>query len=274
MATDIESFIGNMLKKGNAASKKANADVVYTATFMKGNSKQKVMIDMHVKNIRKQVNALIPIENPEKIKIDLNFKDGAFIDTGICDLTSKHEQPVMQGGFKGFGEAEINQMVDQRLQERQRIMDFDQMKQQLEEMNIEREELEKYVEQLEKRHLEMEEELEGKKNIRYYAGMLGDILESFGISKERLKKPLVELMGISETESRQIPNNSDQSGIVEESLSEEQRKRQEIINLICDYLKTTSNKTLTEIFSIFSEIEKNNTLAIEISQYIMNRKNH
>jgi hypothetical protein len=182
----------------------------------------------------------------------------------------------VESGFKGFGETDINRIVDERYRERQRMTEYEQLKERVLELAEENEELHDTIDGLESENSRLEQEIEGKKQIKYYAGMLGDILESFGIAKDRVKRPLAELMGINEGEqpTKEISeHSSDESGILEqEKKSPEEAKRSEIISLISEYLRTTSNQTLASVFSIFSEIEANNDLADQILQFINQQK--
>ncbi|MBI4946372.1 MAG: hypothetical protein HY840_08225, partial [Bacteroidetes bacterium] len=145
-----------------------------------------------------------------------------------------------------------------------------------------------------------EEALESKKQVKYYAGMLGDILESIGIKKDKLRKPLAELMGLDDNEDKdekkKLTSKQDNSGIVDENksqnttqeqsssentsgnnatsqaMSEDEQKRSEIIALISQYLTNVNNQLLGEIFTIFSEIESDKTLAPNIIEYITKLK--
>jgi hypothetical protein len=154
------------------------------------------------------------------------------------------------------------------------------LKERVLELTGENEELRDTIEELENHTSQVESELENKKQIRYYAGMLGDILESFGIARDKVKKPLAELMGLNDTveNTKSIePKRDDGSGIVEtrepvKGLSAEEQKRNEIIALVAEYLKTTSNEILGEIFTIFSEVEQDNGLAPEIVVFINQKK--
>jgi hypothetical protein len=85
-------------------------------------------------------------------------------------------------------------------------------------------------------------------------------------------------MGINDTDekSKSIEAKTDNSGIVDEpksASSTEEQKRTEIISLVAEYLKTTSNQTLANVFSIFSEIEADNSISDKIIQYINTLKN-
>jgi len=189
------------------------------------------------------------------------------------------QQIPIQPEFRGFGEAEINTIVDQRFRERQQKEEFEQLRVQVGELTKELEEQTNWVDELETENEQLKTELESKKQVRYYAGMLGDILEGIGISKEKIRNPIASLMGVTENEkptevSQSTQQHNDSSGIVEdeEPISPEQKKRDEVISLMNDYLNATDNQTLANLFTIFSEIESNQTKAIDIMTFIHSNK--
>lgn len=286
-ATNISNFLTNMRKKAKNEGTKLDKRIMYTATFINGRSHRKVLEKMDALMLIKQVNTLLEVEKPEKIKIDLFTESGEYVDMNVCDVIDNTPQLNQPLPFKGFGEAEINQIVDQRLSERQRQIEHEELKEEVKQLTDENEELENRIEELENKNSELEAELATKKEVKYYAGMLGDILESFGIKKENIKKPIAELMGISERKDAErkelAAKTTDNSGIVEEQPepqkptevnhgSPEEQKRNELITLIAEYLKTTSIIVLAKIFSIFSDIEANNAVADELIEYLQKRK--
>ena len=182
--------------------------------------------------------------------------------------TDEAEKPST---LQGLGEIEINQLVDERFKQRQQTSEFESMKGKVADLFSENEQLQDEIEDLRNQKEELEKELDSKKNIRYYAGMLGDILESFGIEKSAIRKPLAGLMGIEETAKPKLPD-TDHSGIVENASPEEER-RSEIISLISEYLRSTSNQALVKVFSIFSEVEKDEKVADTILEFLNTSKN-
>jgi len=115
--------------------------------------------------------------------------------------------------------------------------------------------------------------LSDKKNFKYYAGITGDILQSFGIKKEMVAKPLAGLLaGSQETETTAIEENasSDTSGIVDEDtpVSQPKNRRQEMIDLLTMYLQNIDTATLEKLFAIFSEVEDNHDKADQILIYL------
>lgn len=248
-------------------------DVLFSAIFITGKERTK-LVDRAPVGQLSLITKNLKCENPDKIRIELyNGKDNPN-PLWLKELVLVHPEP--EAGptpFNGLGETEITRIVDERFRERQRNIEYEALKERVMELTEENEELQDFLEELENENARMQRDLEAKKQIKYYAGMLGDIFESFGIAKDRIKRPFAELMGINDTEERPKPleTREDSSGILEgpkPALLSEEQKRAEIISLIAEYLKTTSNQTLANVFSIFSEIEADNGIAEKLIAYI------
>lgn len=280
-ASSIKYFLNSL----NARAKKETdrgIGVCYNATVVNDNKSRKV-IDMEpIASLNRRINSLVKIEEPEIIKVDLFTESGQWLEGNICDLRTKDDDAA-GSNFQGLGEAEINAIVERRFDEKKRESEFVEMKEIVKDLSDENDELKARIEELETQNNDMQDDLEKKKQFRYYAGMLGDILESIGIRKEKLSKPIAELMGIDEKEEqKKLPEKSDQSGIVEEQpvthprgsapISSEDQKRTEVISLISQFLYSVDNQLLGELFTIFSEIESNRGLAAEILEYIEKKK--
>ena len=303
IAKNVNTFLANMQKKAKKYSD-IGKDVLYSATFINGSSQRMPLENMSAKLITKQVKSFLDIEKPEKIKIDLFTKEGEYIDMNVCEIVNEPDAvtvvPVQE--HKGLGEVEINQIVDQRIAEKQRMIEFEQLKEEVKELTSENEDLQNEVDKLEERNAELETVLANKQEIRYYTGMLGDILESFGFSKKNMRKPIAGLLGFDQektAERKELPaNTSDNSGIVEEASSlsvttpstaqnettttpvsdkgiyspEEQKKRNELIDLIAAYLHSSSTQVIAKVFAIFSEIETDNAVADDLIELLIKRK--
>jgi hypothetical protein len=282
MAANSVSYF---LKSLNARAKKESEKgfkVFFNATVFTDNRSNKVIEMEPVELMNRQINNFLKTEQPEILKIDLITEGGKLIDGNVCDLRTHNDvQPAPT--VPGLGEVEINAIVERRFEEKRRENDFFEMKEIVKELADENDELKAKVEELEAHNQELETNLEQKNQIRYYAGMLGDILESIGIRKEKLSKPIAELMGIDEKEEQKmLPAKDDKSGIVYEStvapqnsavsMSADEQKRFEVISLISQFLNSIDNQLLGELFSIFSEIEANKSLAPELLEYIEKKK--
>lgn len=268
-ASNLTYFLKSLNQKANRETENGS-DVLFSLSIVSGNKSQKVLDKEPAEYMSKQVNHFVRTEKPEIIKVDLFTGEGRWIDGNVCDLRPK--TPVTPT-FQGFGEAEVSAMVEKRLQEMKREEEFKEMKEIVKELAGENETLKARVDELENEKDGLEEELEKKKQVKYYTGMIGDILESIGIPKERIKKPIAELMGINDEEEKQkLPPASDSSGIVENESGPADVKRAEIIGLISEYLKSVSNQILGELFTIFSEVESEPALAADILEYLKKRK--
>jgi hypothetical protein len=257
-------------------------DVLFSAIFITGREKSKLIDRAPVQQLS-LITKNLKYENPDKVRIELFDGKDAVNPLWLKEIILAMPESEIENesnSFRGLGEAEISRIVDERFREKQRLAEYEQLKERVLELTGENEELRDTIEELENHTSQVESELENKKQIRYYAGMLGDILESFGIARDKVKKPLAELMGLNDTveNTKSIePKRDDGSGIVEirepvKGLSAEEQKRNEIIALVAEYLKTTSNEILGTIFTIFSEVEQDNSLAPEIVGFINQKK--
>ncbi|MFH0895403.1 MAG: hypothetical protein V2A54_13285 [Bacteroidota bacterium] len=273
-ATSMTYFLKSLHKKAEV-ERRNGKDVFFTITVINAGNSQRVLDKVAPHSLKTEINFLMKSHKPEIIKVDMLDSEGKYIDGLICDLkpTVVNEPPV-QPAFQGFGEAELNAIVDKRFEEKKKAVEHDELINLVKELEEENDGLHKMLDDLEQKNDDLEEQLETKTKIKYYVGMLGDILESFGIPKDRIGKPIAELMGINEGEGQKklTGKKEDSSGIVEEPTSEEENKRAEIIGLIAEYLNTVSSPLLKQIFTIFSDIEENNNAASEIINFLNERK--
>ena len=253
--------------------KKQGKDVTYSAIFITGKEKIKLVDRSPTKQLI-LVGRNLKYDHPDKVRIELfdgqESKNMLWVEEIITNPSAEEEEKP--AGLHGLGEIEINQLVDERFKQRQQTSEYEAMKEKISGLCTENEELLDELEELRNQKEALEKELDTKKNIRYYAGMLGDILESFGIAKDTIRKPLAGLMGIEETDKQKLPKpDTDHSGIVE-NVSQEEERRSEIITLIGEYLRTTSNQALVKVFTIFSEVEKDEKVADTILEFLNTQK--
>jgi len=253
---------------------KQGKEIVYSAIFFIEGKKQK-LVDMADPSQLALITKNLKYETPEKIRLEIYDKNNSRNHLWLKEFVFEPPVTAVEKPAPSLGEAEINQIVDQRIAERQKLAEHEELKALAKELSAENEELQDRIEELENANEQLETELDSKKSMRYYAGMLGDILESFGIKREKIKKPLAELMGVEEEkeeENKQVEGSrSDNSGIVDEGTSPEEKKRMEVIGLMEQYLKSLPNVTLANVFQIFSAIEQEPSIANEILEFLKNR---
>jgi FtsZ-binding cell division protein ZapB len=259
---------------------KQGKNVLYSAIFITGKQKE-VLVDKAPTEQFSLITKNLKSDVPDKIKIELyDGKDSVnTIWIKEIKLNEPESEAKQSNSFQGFGEAEISRIVDDRFKERQRLEEYEQLKERVVELSDENEEYQDTIEKLENENERLEKIIDEKSQVRYYAGMLGDILEGIGISKDKIRNPIASLMGISESDkpNEDSPSSqpqNDTSGIVEddETISPENKKRAEVLALMNDYLNSTDNQTLANLFTIFSEIESNPAKAIDIMTFIHSNK--
>jgi hypothetical protein len=201
-------------------------------------------------SVNQQVQSLLK----QELEKELNIRDIAELNRKLHEKTKLLEQQETQ-----IQELNTKQALTLEKLANEREAEVSSLKIELEEKHKEIEHLEKV--------------LSDKKNFKYYAGLTGDILQSFGIKKEMVAKPLAGLLaGSQDGEATAIEKNasSDASGIVEEDapVSQPKNRRQEMIDLLTMYLKNIDTATLEKLFAIFSEVEDDHDKADQILIYL------
>lgn len=237
-----------------------------------------------------QLEKMIAFEKPEKVTVIFFVDDNPteYTFSGTTGNDEKRSLPIKNDryAFSGFGEAEIEGIINKRLEEERRVREIAELRKELDRRNEEitklsgeKQEIQTRLTEKNDRIEELENELEAKKTIRYFAGFAGDVLESFGIKKSQLRQPLAGFLTDEKNEQKKLPDKKsksshDESGIVEENSADpsQSEKRQELINLIRDYLHTTDDDTLVNIFTIFSEIEQDKMISYQLVEQIEKSK--
>jgi hypothetical protein len=220
-------------------------------------------------------------ETPEKYRV-INENNRDFPEI----IRGNPETPEI----KGLGNASsksIESIVNKRLDEERKERKLTELETIINENNETLSKNTKTIEGLESKLVSKNEEIENlqktiatKQNFKYYAGITGDILQSFGIKKELVAKPLAGLLAGSEAQDdpKAIEENTsfDESGIVDDEQVQKQpqsvdEKRNEMIALIGEFLKGVDNQTLSNTFSIFSEIENDPNNSSLILEYLKNQ---
>lgn len=146
--------------------------------------------------------------------------------------------------------------------------------------------LEGKIDELEEENDRLEDELAEKNKLKYYANILGIALESVGINKNMLRKPLRGILEDPDKSIDEIESTiKDESEIVFEDSnsktktnedstdSELEQRRKEAITLIAQFLAGTDNETLANVYYIISEIEQNSKLSEKLINHLKNIKN-
>ena len=258
--------------------------------FIKDGAETQVVTDED-RRVLSKIAELILMQKPEQVRAEItsNYKKEIHTYNMTNDLSNEnsplptnYNQVQNFGGFGNIEQRNIESIVNKRLEEERKERELIDLKSQL---NKNKESLTKKSSEIDKLKSEIEakvEEIEGlqstiesKKNFKYYAGITGDILQSFGIKKEMIATPLAGLLaGGNSDDTKAIAENTqtDNSGIVDDEQTVTiNNKRDEMIALIAEYLKGVDNKTLSNVFTIFSEIENNPHNSNLIIEFLNNK---
>jgi len=230
-------------------------------------------------------------ETPEKSRdFNGNFRQNNEIPEKYRVINEKYRDFPETPEITGLGNASsksIESIVNKRLDEERKERKLHELETIINENNETLTKNTQTIEGLESKLVSKNEEIEGlqktianKQNFKYYAGITGDILQSFGIKKELVAKPLAGLLtgGEGQQEPKAIEENTtfDESGIVDDERAENHprnvdEKRNEMIVLIGEFLKGVDNQTLSNTFSIFSEIENDPNNSSLILEFLKNQ---
>jgi hypothetical protein len=209
----------------------------------------------------------------KKVRKSEKMKDNKEIQSDFS------EQKAIQRDFRGFGEAEVQSIIEKRLAEEKTKIELSDLKEKVQKKDQKIANLKKNIDELETKLDEAAQEqdrLEGiiklKENIRYYAGFAGDVLESIGLDKRKLRQPLAGLMQEDEqhqtqeqTEKQIAESTSDESGIVEDQAG---NPNESVIGMINEFLKRVDDETLAYIYEILVFIEKDKQTAFDLYTHL------
>ena len=298
----VEEFIRHIQDRADYLSQRTGFEVLVSAYTVKDGIKLQV-INQQEKEIISSLDEIINTKNPDSIKLELhlngktehhnyqlNFENTDPMIQPEFIINRPHQLPIINESqnFNGFGAVEqknIESIVNKRLEEERKSIELVDLKTKLNERNesLDKQskqigDLESEIESKDEEISDLKQSIESKKNFKYYAGITGDILQSFGIKKEIIAKPLGGLLsGHSEDETKALNEkasndaNTDTSGIIEEQPSHTPSvtsKRDEMIDLLSMYIENLDTSTLEKLFDIFSEIENNKSNADKILQFL------
>jgi len=146
---------------------------------------------------------------PEKIEIEIypeydkpDFFSYSFSDTNNDRNTTVNDQNNIENPLSRLGPSTVDEYINQKIEADRRNDKLTKLQESLVNKEKEIEELNHIIEKqnyqiskLKSKIKKLKHEIDAKKNIRYYAGFAGDVLESFGVKKEKVQGALSGLMG-------------------------------------------------------------------------------
>ncbi len=284
---EIKKFLSGVYKRVYNLEKRINKIIPINIKFLLDNKETHYFKNEH-RSFLSNIDRLIKINKPDTIIIDYEY-DGQkkILPFELKDEEINHSTKV--DNLVGLGE--IDNIITKRLEEERRNKEFLDLNKQLEELYEELEDKQQELDHITKQKEEqiidlkaqleetieevgnLELQLEVKNKIRHCLTYAGDILQGFGIKKESIKGPLSGLLGLN-NEPQEKLIQQDNSCIVEEdfALKPKNQQRNDLLDLISDYLQNIDNDTLAQIFEILSYIEQDKSKANKIITFLKNKQ--
>jgi hypothetical protein len=194
-------------------------------------------------NFPKLMRDFVASEEPDKMRIELrgDKEEILWSKTYQLDIGPEIRMPA-QEEFRGLGQAEVAELVNQKLQEIRRSDE-------LEELRSYRDELESENNELKSQLQELEGVVEAKKNIEYYSGIIGLALPGLAkmLSSTGLGSTLGMLAGIDQPQELS-------------KAAEPKGQRETIIELVTEFMQGLDDTQLGHLYLVFVELSNNPAL--------------
>jgi len=246
-----------IVKAAIQAQKMQGHDLIYcSATLYQKGKKLNSIEKADSTSFSKLVLNYVHHEAPDKLKVELKGADDELLWSKTFFIEAETE-PTNQSrsDFRGFGEAEISDLVSQKISEIRR-------NEELETLRSYKEQLESENENLQNQLGELEQSLSAKQNIEYYSNIIGLALPGLAkmLSKTSLGSSLGMLAGINDSSEPNAPTG-------------EKDQRQTIIELVSEFMNGLDMTNLGHLYLIFIELS-NNPALIPILLSNLTQKNH
>jgi hypothetical protein len=249
-----------------SARAKQSDSIRITFTAFKRNDERgtKLIENADIKNLA-NINKLLTIE--DFVRVRLEVFDRNVSETDPEKTYEYADETLGGGGFSGFGEVSdternrVNELYYARKREEEReklLVETEQQKTKIEELENDLSDAEDALQQA-------NEKIKSLQSLKSYAQLAGVALGELGLKKP-IKSALAGIMGDDDDENgdNETPIHIDQTSGVIETPDTDQHQTQELIGLVTMCMATMDKTTLGIVFSLFSEIEKDETVAFQL----------
>ena len=189
------------------------------------------------------------------------FEQTFFISKGKTTLIPEHQAEEKSNsslnGFQGFGEAEVNQIVEKRMTDLRRSEEYDRLKDEHIVLN-------QRIKELQQQNEELEKDKSAKETTENYMRIIGMALP--GLSKFFGGASLLSMLAGTEdeTENKSLAAAKDPSD-----------EREEMIQLLYDFMLSDLNEQeVAAVYMLFMEIQKDKTQIQHLLNQLTKGKPH
>jgi len=217
-------------------------DVVCSAVLSRRGKKLNSIDRSPKENFTRLMHQYIQSEQPDKLRVELRSSGDALLWSKTFSFEVDPVEISKNTKFQGLGEAQIGELLNQKMAELRKQEELEQLRSETEQLSQENEDLRRQLDGL-------EQTVEAKKKVEYYANILG--LAFPGLAKMLSTTPLGgtlgTLAGLDTTESVS-------------SGETEKNQRETIIELVSEFMVSLDDQALGQLYLVFIELSNNPTL--------------
>lgn len=228
-------------KAVSAQAMLGHSDIMCSAILTRRGKKLNSIDRSPKENFTRLMHQYIQAEQPDKIRVELRSGDDALLWCKTFLLESDRPELHTHSEFQGFGEVELQEMINHKVAEMRRNEELEELRGETEQLNQENEELKKQLEAL-------EETVEAKKQIEYYANILGMAFP--GLAKLLSNTPLGGTLGAL----------AGLDGVQNHRSASEDNQRQTIIELVTEFMNSLDDQQLGQLYLVFIELSNKPSL--------------
>lgn len=235
--------IASTVRKAINAQKLLGHDAILCSAILSRRGKKLNSIDRSpIGNFTRLMHQYVQSEAPDKLRVELRGDEDVLLWSKTFSFDIEANEVVGSTSFQGLGEAEVNDLLNHKIAEMRK-------EEELEGLREDNETLQRENDQLQRQLTDLEEVVEAKKKMEYYANILG--LAFPGLAKMLSATPLGGTLGAL-------------AGLENDELGEEESKeksqRETIIDLVTEFMSSLDDGMLGQLYLVFIELSNNPSL--------------
>lgn len=245
-------------------------DVYFTAQFYRSGKKQNGIERGDLQSFGKQMRTYVVSEEADAARVEFfSERTGKCIYAKALNDLRKNESsdavtappptaaPMGLGGFAGLGEAQINAMVDRKVDEHRRNDELQRLGRELEEKN-------RKIEELRDQNLELESRIKARSEIEFYSGIVGTAFP--GLASMLKGTPLGQAASFLGGTGEEVEEKAQQ-----ERSAEKEGDTQSLAELITEFCMTLNAQELATMQLLFMAFEADKSRIQATLNYITSK---
>jgi hypothetical protein len=234
-------------------------DLVFSATLYKHGKKLNSIDLAEATNFSRLVRQYVKTEVPDKVRVELKTPSDnmqrwmkQFELTELSDDIPRSSVPA--AAFQGFGEADIQDLVNRRFVELERHKELERVNQEIIELRDRNADMEKELESL-------HAVVEAKKQLEYYSAIIGAAFPGLAnFLKGTAIGPVFSFLAGNGDPPAEEPQ------LQAPQMASDQT--QTTMDMICEFIRTLNEQEVATLYLLMIEIEKDRSLLQQLQHFI------